>query len=58
MLMSLLGSYGLIKMQAIAMDLVKIFESALAEAKPEIIRIPARGIMSPMINGKEHERVQ
>jgi alkylphenol/PAH-inducible cytochrome P450 monooxygenase len=45
-------------MQAIAADLVENFKFALTADKPEIIRTPTGGIMSPMVKGREHEGVQ
>ncbi len=44
-------------MQAIMFDLVENFKFALAEDKPDILRVPM-GIMGPMVEGKMHEGVQ
>ncbi|THG97108.1 hypothetical protein EW026_g4830 [Hermanssonia centrifuga] len=49
--------FSVIEMQAIMFDLVENFKFALAEDKPDILRVPM-GIMGPMVEGKMHEGVQ
>ncbi|PSS30876.1 hypothetical protein PHLCEN_2v2603 [Hermanssonia centrifuga] len=56
-LISICAYNRVIEMQAIMFDLIENFKFALAEDKPEILRVPM-GIMGPMVKGKMHEGVQ